>query len=132
MRRVAVFPPSGDRHYLFSPALPSARARDQKFFQHSLPLGATTPVDWAKAVGRETLRTGGKMLTDISKIMSPDVRTEDIISKHVGVAVIESTQRLINKLRGRRRKHVRRETPTTPGRGSKSLENGNSCPSNKK
>jgi hypothetical protein len=50
-----------------------------------------------KAVGRETLRTGGKILTDIA---DTDTRPSDIIAKHVG----ESAQNLIQKLRGRGRK----------------------------
>jgi len=54
-------------------------------------------------LGHETFLTGGKILTDILKNTSPDVRAEDIISKHVGDAVskhvTESTQRLICKLR---------------------------------
>jgi len=53
----------------------------------------------AKAVGRETLRTGVKFLTDISENTSPDVSAGDIVSKHVGDVskhVTESTQRLIN------------------------------------
>jgi len=64
------------------------------------------------------------ILTDISKNTSPDVRAEDIISKHVGYAmskhVTESTQRLISKLLGSGRKLVRGETTKkTPGRGGK-------------
>ena len=50
----------------------------------------------AKAVGRETLRTGGKILTDIAE-KSPEVRPRDIVSMHVN----ESAQKLMNKLRGR-------------------------------
>ena len=55
-------------------------------------------------MGRETLRTAGKILTDIPKNTSHDVRAEDIVSKHVGDAVskhvTESTQSLFNKLLG--------------------------------
>jgi hypothetical protein len=57
----------------------------------------------AKAVGREKLRTGGKILTDIGDNKSPDVNARDNISKHVG----ETTQNLIGKLRGRGRKRKR-------------------------
>jgi len=46
-------------------------------------------------------RTGGKIIADISKNKSPDVSAEDIISKHVGEVVTESTRRLVSKLRGR-------------------------------
>jgi len=62
-------------------------------------------------------RTCCKINTDIVKNDSPDVRAEDIISKHVGDAVTESTQRLISKLRARGLKRVRRET--LKGRGGK-------------
>jgi len=62
-------------------------------------------------------RTGGKIITDFAKNNSPDMRAEEIISKHVGDAVTESTRRLIIKLRGRGLKRVRRET--TKGRGGK-------------
>jgi hypothetical protein len=41
-----------------------------------------------KDVGRETLLTGGKILTDIAKNNSPDISARDIVSKHV----TESTQ----------------------------------------
>jgi hypothetical protein len=50
-----------------------------------------------KDVGRETLRTGGKILTDIAET---DIKPCDIIAKHVG----ELAQNLIQKLRGRGRK----------------------------
>ena len=51
----------------------------------------------AKAVGRETLRTDGKILTEIAARKSTDyVNAEDIMSKHV----TESVQNLISKLRG--------------------------------
>jgi hypothetical protein len=60
------------------------------------------PLLWsgAKAVGRETLRTGGKILSDIAENKSPDVSAGDIVTKHV----TESAQNLIGKLRGRGRK----------------------------
>jgi hypothetical protein len=57
----------------------------------------------AKAVGREALRSGGNILTDIAEKKSPDVSTRDIVSKHV----TESSQNLISKLRGRGRKRTR-------------------------
>jgi len=41
-------------------------------------------------------RTGCKIITDIAKNKSPDVPVEDIISKHEGNAVTESTHRLIS------------------------------------
>jgi len=46
-------------------------------------------------------RTVGKIIIDIAKNNSPDGRAGDIISKHVGDAVTESTHRLISKLRSR-------------------------------
>jgi len=54
-------------------------------------------------------RTVGKIITDIAKIKSPDVRAEDIVSKHVCYVVTESTHRLVNKLRGRGLKRFRQE-----------------------
>ena len=56
-------------------------------------------------------RTGGKIITDIAKNKSPDVTAEDIISKHVGDAVTESTRQLIGKLRGRGLKRASRAAP---------------------
>jgi hypothetical protein len=50
-----------------------------------------------KAVGRETLRNGGKILKDLA---DTDTKPNDIIANHVG----ESAQNLIQKLRGRGRK----------------------------
>ena len=68
-------------------------------------------------MGCETLHTGGRILTDISKNTSPDVRDEVIISKFVADAVsknvTKSTHRLISKWCGRCRKRVRRQTTTT-------------------
>jgi len=54
------------------------------------------PLLWsvAKAVGRETLRTGGKIVTDIAARKSiDDVSAGDIVSKYV----TESAQNLISK-----------------------------------
>ena len=53
-----------------------------------------------KAVGRETLRTGCTILTDITNNTSADVKAVDIVAKGVG----ESAQNLIQKLRGWGRK----------------------------
>jgi hypothetical protein len=57
------------------------------------------PVLWGgvKAVGRESLRTGSKILSDIA---DTDRKPRDIIASRVG----ESAQNLIRKLRGRSRK----------------------------
>ena len=57
----------------------------------------------AKAVSRETLRTGGKILTDIADNKSPELIPKDIVSKHV----TESVQNLIGNLRGGGRKRAR-------------------------
>jgi len=54
-------------------------------------------------VGRETLRTGVKILTDIAEKRSPKLSPKDIVSKHV----FESVQNLIGNLRGGRRKRAR-------------------------
>jgi len=66
------------------------------------------PILWsgAKVVGRETLRTGGKVLQDIAENRSPDVSTRDIVSKHLG----EATKNLIGKLRGKGRKRKRQSS----------------------
>jgi len=59
------------------------------------------PVLWsgAKTVGRETLRTGGDILTDIAR-STDDENPRDIISRRLN----ETAQNLIGKLRGRGRK----------------------------
>ena len=57
----------------------------------------------AKAVVRETLRTGGKILTDITENKSPELSPKDIVSKHV----TESVQNLIGSLRAGGRKRAR-------------------------
>ena len=47
-------------------------------------------------MGRETLRRGGKILTDIEENMSHDVSRMDIVSKHL----IESVQNVKGNLCG--------------------------------
>jgi hypothetical protein len=74
--------------------------------------GSIRPLVWSgdkslgkatvKALGQETLRTGGRILSDIAD-KTPDISTSDIISKHVTA----STQNLISKLRGQGRKRKR-------------------------
>ena len=55
-------------------------------------------------MGRETLRTGDKILTDIAaRNSTDDVSTGDIVPKHV----TEFDQNLISKLRDRERKRGR-------------------------
>jgi len=51
----------------------------------------------AKVVGRETLRTADKILTDIVENKSPEVSPVDIVSKHI----IKSLQNLIVNMRPR-------------------------------
>ena len=54
-------------------------------------------------MGGETLRTGGKILTDITERKPTDAAIAgDIVSKHV----TESAQNLISKLKGRGRKRA--------------------------
>ena len=54
-------------------------------------------------MGRETLRTRCKILTDIAENNSPEVSPKYIVSKHVS----EIVQNLIRKLRGGCRKRAR-------------------------
>ena len=54
-------------------------------------------------MGREALRTGGKILTEIAENMSPELSPKDIVSKHVTVSV----QYLIGNLRPGGRKQAR-------------------------
>jgi len=57
----------------------------------------------AKAVGRETLRPGGKILTDIeSRKSSINVSAVDRVSKHL----TKTAQNFISKLRGQGRKRA--------------------------
>jgi len=68
------------------------------------------PVLWssAKSVGREALRTGAKVMTDIAA--NPG-QIEDILSEHV----METTQNIIKKLRGAgSRKRKRPSSPKPP------------------
>ena len=67
-----------------------------------------------KTLSRETLRTGGKLLTDIAA--RDDMSAGDIVSKHV----TETAQNLISKLRGRGRKLTHGESVG----GKKKSKNG--------
>ena len=53
-----------------------------------------------KAVGRETLRTDGRILSDLADNKAVDVRPRHIIAEHVS----DSARTLIQKLRGKGRK----------------------------
>jgi hypothetical protein len=57
-----------------------------------------------KALGREALRKGGRILTDIAE--NPQTGVEEIISKHVQNTI----QTLGSKMTGRGRKRKRRST----------------------
>ena len=65
------------------------------------------PVLWigVKAVVRETLRTGGKILSDLADNRSGDVKHPHIIAKPVN----DSAQNLIQKLRGKGRERTATE-----------------------
>jgi len=63
----------------------------------------THNVTRGKAVDRETLGTGGKILTDIAENKSPELSPKDIVSTHV----TESVQNIIRNLRGGGRKRAR-------------------------
>jgi hypothetical protein len=63
-------------------------------------------------VVRETLRTGGKILTDIAENKSPELSLKEIVSKHV----TESVQNLIGNLRGGGRKRARAVSSVTKKR----------------
>jgi hypothetical protein len=58
----------------------------------------------SKAIGREALRTGGRILTDIAE--NPQTGVKEIISKHVQ----DTFQTLGSKMMGRGRKRKRRTT----------------------
>ena len=87
-------------------------------------------------MGRETFRTDGKILTDISKNTSPNVYAEDIISKQVSDAVskhvTESTKYLISNLRGRIRKLSDGKRRRRRTGEAKTKEYNKAWPSNKK
>jgi len=53
-------------------------------------------------VGRQTLRTGVKILTDIAYNRTAELSTKDIVSKHL----TESVQNLLCNLRGGGRKRA--------------------------
>jgi hypothetical protein len=61
----------------------------------------------SKALGREALRTGGRILTDIAE--NPQTGVKEIISKHVQ----DTFQTLGAKMTGRGRKRKRRSTVRT-------------------
>jgi len=74
-------------------------------------LRVVRPIVWsgAKAVGRETLLTGGDILRDLAR-SPPDQNPRGIVSKHV----TESTQNLYAKLLGRSRKRKKNGKTVKP------------------
>jgi hypothetical protein len=66
-----------------------------------------------KALSREALRTGGRILTDIAE--NPQTGVKEIISKHVQ----DTFQTLGSKMMGRGRKRKRRTTTTTKRKAKK-------------
>ena len=64
----------------------------------------TTGKEAAKGLGREALRTGGRILSDIAD--NPQTEYKDIISKHVQ----DTFQNLSTTMMGRGRKRKRRNT----------------------
>ena len=83
--------------------MPTARPRYRNFFGSLFRW--VRPILWrgAKTVGRETLRTGGKIVTDFAENKSPKLSSKDIVSKHV----TESVQNLTGNRRGGGRKRAR-------------------------
>jgi hypothetical protein len=67
-------------------------------------------------LGRETIRPGGKILTEIAENQSPDVSTQDIISKNLS----ESAQNLFTRFQERGRKRKRKRT--TNGKAKKACK----------
>ena len=94
-------PQRGSALYM-QPALLTARLWYRKIFGSLFRL--VQPILWrgAKSVGRETLRTAGKILTDIAENKTPELSPKDIFSKHV----TQSVQNLIGNLRGGGRKRA--------------------------
>jgi len=93
----------GDRPCLCSPALPTARPWYRKFFGSLFRWVRLILWRGTKAVGRETLRTGGKIVTDIAENRTPELSPKDIVSKHV----TESVHNLTGNLRVGGRKRAR-------------------------
>jgi hypothetical protein len=68
------------------------------------------PILWTggQSLGHETIRTGGKILSDLADNTSTKVKSADIVSKRI----CESAQNLIGRvLKGRGRKRKRNSTP---------------------
>ena len=77
------------------------RALDRRFFGSLFRW--VRPIIWSgvKALGRETFRTGGDILSDIAEAKpTTSLHAKDIVSKRIN----ESRQNLINTLSGQGRK----------------------------
>ena len=115
-----------DRPDLFGTTLRATRSRNRQPFKRSVRI--VRPVLWrgVKAVGRETLRNGGKRLSDLANNTSSDDKTRHIIAKYVS----DSAQTLIQKLRGKGCKRAAalkpRGLPSKEGEneGDKDYKNG--------
>jgi len=107
-----VQPTREDRLCLCSPASLQRGPSIGNFF--GILFRCIPPLLWrgAKAVVRETLRTGGKILTDIAVNKSHDVSPKDIVSKHV----TQSVQNPIGNMRGGVSKRARGVTSVTKRR----------------
>ena len=103
---------SGDRPCLSSPAIVQRGHSISNFF--GCHFRWIRPLRWRgdKAVGRETLHTGGKIVTDIAENKLPEANPKDIVSNHV----TESVENVIGNLRPGERKRARGVTSVTKKR----------------
>jgi hypothetical protein len=84
-----------------------------------------------KAVWREALRTGGKIMTDIAANKSPDIKARDIVAARLG----ESAQIIVRKMRGgggRKRKRSAPVPATAPKRHRKTKKKTKTKNNNKR
>jgi len=84
-------------------------AQNRQFFRQSLTVVPTPTVTRTNAVVRETLRTGGMILTVFAKNKSPEASPKNNVSKHV----TELVQNIIGNLRGGGRRRTRGVTSVT-------------------
>jgi hypothetical protein len=77
-------------------------------------------IQGAKTMGRETLRTGGRILSDIAENTSPELGVRDIVSRRF----TESAQNLIKNLggKGRKRKRVTTKKKQKPKKKAKVIK----------
>jgi hypothetical protein len=76
------------------------------------------PVLWSgvKAVGREAIRTGGNIMTDIGTNTSPDVRPGNVVASIVGEYARNLKQKTCEKGRRKRAASKSRKTQTKRGK----------------